>query len=185
VVAQGAAGAKEATVRFNVLRILGVIFLLVGIGVVVTNLDDTPSGEWRTVRRRGRTVNYMQGGGLLIMGGTFVFVGVIMTLVGSMAARAARATAQLLAAGLAGKATITGLTQTGMYLNRNPQISMDLMVDVPGRAPYPVKHREFVPLMVVGRLTAGAPLSVRVDPANPQRIAIDWSSSVFAASPRG
>jgi hypothetical protein len=72
-----------------------------------------------------------------------------------------------------------------MSLNRNPQVSMDLMVDVPGSGPYPVKHAEFVPLMLLGRLSTGAPLSVRVDPANPQRIAIDWSSSVFATTPRG
>lgn len=170
--------------RFNVLRILGVMFLVAGVWLVATNLDDRPSGQWEVRHRRGRTVNYMRGGGMLIMGGTFVFVGAVMSLVGFMAARSARATAQLLSSGLPGRATITGLTQTGVYMNRNPQIAMDLTVDVPGHAPYPAKHREFVPLMVVGRLTTGAPLSVRVDPANPQRLAIDWSSSVFAASPR-
>jgi hypothetical protein len=167
------------------LVILGIVFLVVGGVVVATHLGDTPHGPWQVGHRAGGgTVYGMRGGGMLIMGGTFVFVGVVLSAVGLMVARSAAATAQLLATGLAGRATITGLTQTGVYLNHNPQISMDLTVDVPGRAPYPVNHREFVPLMMVGRLSSGAPLSVRVDPANPQRIAIDWSNSVFTATPR-
>jgi len=112
---------------------------------------------------------------MLIMGSTFVFVGAILSVVGFMASRWVTATAKLPATGVAGQATITGLTQTGVYVNRNPQVAMDLMVNVPGRAPYPVQHREFVPMIVLGRLTNGAPLSVKVDPANPQRLAVDWS----------
>lgn len=166
--------------RFNFLVILGIIFLVVGGVVLVTHLGDTPHG-WQTAHRpNGATVYYARGGGMLIMGGTFVFVGAVLSVVGLALARSARATAQLLATGLAGRATITGLTQTGMYVNRNPQVAMDLMVEVPGRAPYPVKHSEVVPLIMIGRLSTGAPLSVKVDPANPARIAIDWSNSAFA-----
>jgi len=162
--------------RFNFLVFLGLIFLVVGVAVVATHLGDTPHGGWQVAHRpTGGTVYYMRGGGLLIMGGTFVFVGVVLSSVGFMLSRSAAATARLLATGLAGQATITGLTQTGAYLNRNPQVAMDLMVEVPGRAPYPVQHREFVQLVMLGRLSNGAPLSVRVDPANPQRVAIDWS----------
>lgn len=180
-----AGGAKETAMRFNFLHVLGFIFLVAGICVVVTHLGDTPDGQWHTAHRPGRgTVYYMKGGGMLIMGGTWVVVGVIMNLVAFLFGRSARATEQLLATGLAGQATVAGLTQTGAFLNRNPQIAMDLMVALPGRAPYPVRHTEFVPLMVVGRLSNGAPLLVKVDPTNPQRVAIDWRSSVFAGSPR-
>jgi hypothetical protein len=56
------------------------------------------------------------------------------------------------------------------------------MVNLPGQAPYPAKHHEFVPLMLLGRLSSGAPLAVRVDPANPQRLAVDWQASAFSAA---
>src|SRR6185369_1928352 len=93
-------GREGGTMRFNFLHILGVIFLVVGVGVVATHLDDTPDGKVQTVRRPGRrTVYYMKGGGMLIMGGTFVFVGLVLSSVGFMLARAARANAQLLATG--------------------------------------------------------------------------------------
>src|SRR5262249_1575827 len=117
------AGAEGATMRVNFLVILGVIFLVVGVAVGATHLGDTPYGTSQTAHRPGgRTVYYMRGGGMLIMGGTFVFVGAVLSIVGLMAGRSAAATAQLLATGLAGQATITGLTQTGVYMNRNPQV---------------------------------------------------------------
>ncbi len=79
--------------------------------------------------------------------------------------------------GLAGTATITGLTQTGMSLNDQPQIDMELLVSIPGRAPYQARRKEFVPLILLGRLSSGLPLPVKVDPADPQRLVIDWSGS--------
>lgn len=79
--------------------------------------------------------------------------------------------------GLAGTASITGLTQTGMSLNNQPQVEMELLVSIPGRAPYQARRKEFVPLILVGRLSSGLPLSVKVDPADPQRVYIEWSSS--------
>lgn len=169
--------------RINVLvtTILGVLFLVAGIAVTVTHLDDTPSGGHWVHKAGGGLAYRSSGGGLLIMGITFVVVGVVLIPVGLLMARSAAASAQLLATGLAGQATITGLTQTGMIMNQSPQVSMDLMVEVPGQTAYPVKHTEFVPLMCVGRLSTGAPLQVRVDAANPQRIAIDWSKSMFTA----
>jgi hypothetical protein len=121
-------------------------------------------------------------GGFTLTAGILGLVGAILVVFGLIAGRRAAATEQLLATGIAGQATITGLTQTGMYLNEQPQISMDLMVNLPGQAPYPAKHHEFVPLMLLGRLSSGAPLAVRVDPANPQRLAVDWQASAFSAA---
>jgi hypothetical protein len=147
------------------LIILGVIFLVVG-GAVLVFLGGIP----------------FAGGGMVLMGGIFAIVGLVLIGVGVMVGRKAAATNTLLATGVAGTATITGLTQTGMYLNEQPQISMDLMVNIPGRAPYPANHHEFVPLLLIGRLSSGAPLSVRVDPFNPQRLAVDWSGTGFSYS---
>ena len=64
------------------------------------------------------------------------------------------------------------------------------MVSIPGRAPYAAKRKEFVPLMLLGRLSAGSPLPVKVDPSDPQDVIIDWAgpdappaSSAFASWP--
>jgi hypothetical protein len=147
------------------LIVLGAIFLVVGIGLIVA-LGGAP---------------YV-GDGMVLTGGIFAIVGGVLIVVGLIVGRSAAATDQLLATGIAGQATITGLTQTGMYLNDQPQISMDLTVNLPGQAPYAAKHHEFVPLMLLGRLSSGAPLVVRVDPANPQHLAIDWQSTGFAST---
>ena len=113
---------------------------------------------------------------MVLMGGIFAAVGAILILIGVIVGRRAAATDQLLATGLAGTATVTGLTQTGMYLNDQPQIAMDLLVDVPGRAPYAASttNRAAHPARttVIGRSAGGARRSGR--PAAPdRRLAVD------------
>jgi hypothetical protein len=51
------------------------------------------------------------------------------------------------------------------------------MVSIPGRAPYAAHRKEFVPLMLLGRLSAGRALPVKVDPSDPQDVIIDWTAS--------
>ena len=75
----------------------------------------------------------------------------------------------------------TGLTQTGVYLNDNPQIAMNLLVQLPGEVPYAANVKQVVPLMLLGRLSSGAPLSVRVDQMDRGKVEIDWESTGFAA----
>ena len=59
--------------------------------------------------------------------------------------------------GLAGTGQITGLTQTGMMVNNQPVVKIDMLVTVPGRQPYPASVREIVPLILLGSLGAGRP----------------------------
>lgn len=102
---------------------------------------------------------------------------------GMRARRAAAEADRIMTTGLAGTATVTGLTQTGMSLNDQPQVDMELLVSIPDRAPYPARRKEFVPLILLGRLSSGAPLPVRVDPADPQRVVIDWAASGTVPAP--
>ena len=62
-------------------------------------------------------------------------------------------------------------------MNDQPQIDMELLVTVLGQAPYIARRKEFVPLILLGRLGSGMPLPVKVDPADPQRVIIDWQAS--------
>jgi hypothetical protein len=104
--------------------------------------------------------------------------GLVLIGFGLRARRAAADDDRLATTGLVGTALITGLTQTGTSLNDQPQVEMELLVTIPGRrAPYEARRKEFVPVILLGRLSSGLPLPVRVDPADPQRLVIDWAGS--------
>ena len=118
-----------------------------------------------------------------ILGGT----GLILIFFGLRSRRSAAEAQRIVRSGLSGTAQVTSLSQTGMTLNDQPQIDMELLVAVPGRAPYTARRKEFVPLILLGRLGSGMPLPVKVDPADPQRVIIDWQASGTApvAAPAG
>lgn len=121
--------------------------------------------------------------GMFLTGAILGITGLVLLVIGIRVRASAAANERLLSEGLPGTATVAALTQTGMYLNENPQVAIDLMVDVAGRPPYPVTRKEFVPLILLGRLGSGAPLPVRVDRANPQRLVIDWGNAGLASAP--
>ena len=111
---------------------------------------------------------------MLLTGGIFIIVGGALAVIGLMVNRGAGSTDNLLATGVSGTATLTGVTQTGMYLNEQPRIKMDLLVQLPGQVPYAAEHSEFVPLILLSRVQPGATLPVKVNPAQPQKVVVDW-----------
>jgi hypothetical protein len=111
--------------------------------------------------------------------------GGVLVVIGLKVRRGAEHSDRILATGLDATATITGLTQTGVSMNDNPQVEIALSVQVPGKAAYPATRREFVPLILLARLTPGASLPVTVDPADPQAVIIDWSGGTSQAMPAG
>jgi hypothetical protein len=122
------------------------------------------------------------GGTMILTGGIMALVGIGLIVGGIVVGRRAASTDALLMTGTAGTATVTSMTQTGMYFNEQPQIRMQLLVSLPGQTPYAAQHTEIVPLMLLSRLTSGTPLQVRVDPMDLNRIAVDWGGSGFGAS---
>jgi hypothetical protein len=76
--------------------------------------------------------------------------------------------------GVDATARILGLTQTGTWVNNNPFVRLDLEITVPGHRPYEVRHGEVVPQVLIGRLTDGSPLHLKVDPQQPSRYVIEW-----------
>jgi hypothetical protein len=137
--------------------IMGIFFLVLG-GAFVLVLGGIPYA----------------GGGMLLTGGIFIIVGGALAVIGFMVNRGAGSTDNLLATGVSGTATLTGVTQTGMYLNEQPRIKMDMLVQLPGQLPYAAEHSEFVPLILLSRVQPGATLPVRVNPAQPAKVVIDW-----------
>jgi hypothetical protein len=139
--------------------IMGIFFLVLGAGLAFA-LGGIPYA----------------GGGMLLTGGIFVIVGGALAVIGFMINRGAGATDDVLATGVSGTATLTGVTQTGMYLNEQPRIKMDMLVQLPGQTPYAAEHSEFVPLILLSRVQPGATLPVKVNPTQPGKVVIDWQS---------
>ncbi len=113
----------------------------------------------------------------------FAVVGIVLVGIGLRARRSAGEADSLANTGLAGTAMITGLTQTGMLLNHQPQVEMELLVSIPGRPSYAASRKEFVPLILLGRLTSGLALPVRVSATDPQRLVIDWAATSLFPAP--
>lgn len=146
------------------LIVTGVILLAVG-GVLAVALGGIP----------------FAGGTMVLTGAILGAVGAALIVVGLLVGRRAAATEQLLQTGIAGQGQVVGLAQTGLFMNENPQIRMNLLVSLPGQTPFAATRTEFVPLMLLGRLSSGAPLAVRVDPGDFSRVVVDWGTSGFAA----
>ena len=75
--------------------------------------------------------------------------------------------------GLAGQATIVSLSEGGPYVNDRPTITMELDIEIPGRAPYRGQAKQVVGRLVIGRLEPGATIPVRVDPDDPAEVTVD------------
>jgi hypothetical protein len=72
----------------------------------------------------------------------------------------------LMANGQAGSATITAVRDTGMTINDNPTVELDLDVSLVGGEPYAVTHRQTISRIAIPSFQPGATVPVRVDPAD-------------------
>ena len=139
-----------------ILIAVGVLQLVLGAGFVVA-LGDIPYA----------------GGGMLLTGAILAVVGIALIVGGVIWLRRARDLDRISTTGIAATGQITGLTQTGMQVNEQPVIAIEMLVHTPGRAPYPVKVREIVPFILLGSLQQGS-LPLRVDPARPDKVVVQW-----------
>jgi hypothetical protein len=87
--------------------------------------------------------------------------------------------------GVAGQATITGMRQTGVSVNEQPQIELQLQVQDQMYGSRQITVKEYVPLTMLGALSSGRPLPVKVDPANPNNVVIEWESAMSGVMPMG
>ncbi len=85
--------------------------------------------------------------------------------------------------GVAGQATIVGMRQTGVYVNEQPQVELRLQVQDQMYGSRQITVKEYVPLMMLGTLSSGRPLPVKVDPANPSNVVIEWESALSGGMP--
>jgi len=85
---------------------------------------------------------------------------------------------RLLEHGLPAQATLTAVNPTGWRYNRTyPIVRFGLRVQHAG-GPQPAEIRQVVEPDLLPRLVPGAVVGVRVDPADPARVVIDWRMPV-------
>lgn len=80
----------------------------------------------------------------------------------------------LATAGVDGTATVTGAVPTGQQSNLNPVYALDMTVNVAGMAPYTVTHTTEVNTLRVNQVAVGRQLPVRVNPADPSQMLVQW-----------
>jgi len=119
---------------------------------------------------------------LLITGTVFWLVGAKTgALTGGTSLRSLLRGANAIPEGLPARALVRAMGETGWTINEAPVFSFDLEVHREGQPPYPVAVKQMVPRMLVGAVLPGHEVSVRVDPADASRVAIDWSEMPRAA----
>ncbi|WP_426502405.1 hypothetical protein ACPPVO_32740 [Dactylosporangium sp. McL0621] len=124
------------------------------------------------------------GGSVLLIIGIILFVtGALFLLIGLGLRGHAAATRRLRAAGVPGQAQVVAARPTGVQLNRQPQVQLDLRVTTAAHGTFDVALKVFVPLVAIGRISDGRPLAVVVDPADRQRIVVDWSGAAETPVP--
>jgi hypothetical protein len=81
----------------------------------------------------------------------------------------------LMKVGTQGEATILSLQDTGMRINDNPRVSMQLEIQMPYGAPYQITKTVTVPLIRLSQIQVGSKVPVMVDmtdPTNPDKVGL-------------
>ncbi|HEY8544589.1 MAG TPA: hypothetical protein VIL36_06065 [Acidimicrobiales bacterium] len=76
--------------------------------------------------------------------------------------------------GIAGTATVTAVRPTGMLVNYQPVVEVDLLVTPQGRAPYPVTVSETITVANRMSCVAGRSVPVVVDANDANVVWVDW-----------
>jgi hypothetical protein len=111
-------------------------------------------------------------GSLFWMLGLFALIGLSFPLL-----RGGIGGGKLLSTGVPATATLLGVRETGVEMGMDLVLKATLQVELPGIAPYQAECTTRVSRVHLGMLQPGRKLSVKVDPANPQKVAIDWNLS--------
>lgn len=146
--------------QLNVGRMVGSMFLVVPLVLAGSFLSETVVGP---------ELQPFFIGGLVVVTTLFSFAVVFRTLFKGAARRK-----KLMVRGVDASAKLMVVEQTGTRVNDQPMLQLRMMVEVPGKSPYAVLHREVVPQIRLAQLQPGMQLPVKVDPQDPRNMAIAW-----------
>jgi hypothetical protein len=81
---------------------------------------------------------------------------------------------------------ITGIGQTGTYINDQPRMTFTVQVQPsPGGAPYTAEIKQTIPHMALGMLAPGRQVALLVDPKKPSKVKIDIQGTANLATMAG
>ena len=89
----------------------------------------------------------------------------------------------LLASGIRGQATVLGLSETGLLINNQPQVTIRLHVRLPDDEPYEATVSQVISMLQIPRLQPGCEVTVVAAPGNPQQVLIDLDQPVQPVVP--
>ncbi|MYZ41619.1 DUF3592 domain-containing protein [Schauerella aestuarii] len=112
-------------------------------------------------------VIYVFSGIMFLFFGTIMFMAIRTSYKDSKAARA------LLRDGIAASARVHSASQTGSWLNDNPQIAMVLEVTRPDGSTFGVTQTIHVPVLDASRFQAGKIVRVKYRPEDENRVAVE------------
>jgi hypothetical protein len=149
-------------------KILAALFVVLGVGFIAWGL------AWRGDDLLATAGTIMIGTGVV-----FFAVAGLMMLLSQRLRGAKRARNELTSTGIPGEATILSIRETGISFRSGLEVlvGFELEVRVPGRSPYNVALEQGVPRLLLGGVLPGSVVSVRVDPAGPNEVAIDFSAA--------
>jgi hypothetical protein len=119
----------------------------------------------------------------LLVGAGLAGTAVILFLIGMRLHRRFREAQALRANGVRGTAQVLGAQQTGVYLNEQPQLALQLRISAPGHGTYDTTIKDYVPFVAMGLLGSGRPLTVLVDPLDPAKVIVEWSLAAAPPTP--
>jgi hypothetical protein len=142
---------------------------------------DYPCGHCRAVNRVGvRDERPVAGGGpraplgpVIGAGGGLGITGLILLAVALPMRKAERKAARIRLHGVRANGRIANLAPTGMLINHVPQMKIDLLVEMEGKAPYQASTKMLVPQHALAQIQPGAVLPLRVDPDNPMELIVE------------
>ena len=75
--------------------------------------------------------------------------------------------------GIAAKAQILSVQQTGVMVNYQPQIAFQLEVHPPGGAPYQAQTKAVIPMVNIPQFQPGTEVPVKIHPTDPTQVVLD------------
>jgi hypothetical protein len=116
--------------------------------------------------------------GLMLGGGICIATGVVLVIFSFVMGRFFGTADPLLTTGQPATAVIKAVRETGISLQNGMYVMLEfnLEINFAAGSPYQVACRSTVPRISMSMVGLGKIVAVRVDPANPNHVAIDWTT---------
>lgn len=91
---------------------------------------------------------------------------------------------QIVEHGVAGRARIEEIAQTGSRIGGRAVLALSVSVSIPGRAGYPARVRTAPPYHLTNLIRRGSQLPVLVHAQKPDRLLVDWQAAEREDTPK-